>query len=217
MSTTTGQGLVRNPSIRSSRPIRKAPVRRTSTSNDMDADDDAKAANAQLIADLKEQVERAEQASEHYRRQLDAMQKRLDEVANETIAAEERELQFRTQVDKLQAELRDNVRQTRELEISHGSDKKSLLDDRAKRSQKETELQAVISRLTENLRLKTQELNSTNRRGIETHSKLSFRLLTVVQAPPSVTPSKNENQSKNPLAGKTTYVHYKKKMMPSRI
>lgn len=132
----------------------------------MQEDDDAKVANAQLISDLREQVERAEQASELYRRQLEAMQRRFDEVAYETTAAEEREFQYRTQLDKLQADLRDSTRQNRELEMSFESDKKLILQERDRHAARGAELQSVVGRLTESLKFKTQELNSCHRRGV---------------------------------------------------
>lgn len=162
----TGQGLARNPSIRSSRPVRKAPIRSSiSGESGLPDDDDAKAANAQIIADLKQQVERAEQASETYRRQLDAMQRQLDEASNQTTAAEEREFQFRTQIDKLEAQLKDSARQNREMELSYDSETKMFLQDKEMQSMKEAELHSMVSRLTENLRFKNQELASTNKMG----------------------------------------------------
>jgi hypothetical protein len=44
------------------------------------AEDDARAEHAQLVAELKEQLQRAEFASEQYQKQLEVLQLRLDEV-----------------------------------------------------------------------------------------------------------------------------------------
>ncbi|KAK5196080.1 hypothetical protein LTR99_008111 [Exophiala xenobiotica] len=162
---TTGQGLARTPSLRQQRPLRKAPTR-TSTafaSADAEADDEeTKSANAQLIADLKEQVHRAEQASEQYRRQLEGMQQRLDEATAEQTSAEERDYQRQTELDRLRAEIKEHERQHRELKVTYNEDKETFLQERERQARKEAELQAVISRLNETLRTRsTEKINNS--------------------------------------------------------
>lgn len=114
-------------------------------------------ANAQVIADLKEQVDRAEQASEHYRKQLELLQQRLDEATDQQTAAEEREFAARTQIDKLAAEARETARQRREEEINHDSERNVLLQEKGRASARENDLQATVKRLTDSLQLKNLE------------------------------------------------------------
>lgn len=141
------------------------------TPDQLDQDDeDERNANAQLMADLKEQVQRAEQASEQYRKQLESMQQRLDDATNEQTAAEERDFQRQTELDKLRAEVKDSARQRRELEMSHDSEKRLLLQERERSTTKEAELQAVIGRLNETLRNKGIEKSNANRAGRITQS-----------------------------------------------
>ncbi|KIW15683.1 hypothetical protein PV08_05733 [Exophiala spinifera] len=163
--STTGQGLARTPSLRQQRPLRKAPTR-TSTSfastDEGTESEEAKSANAQLISDLREQVQRAEQASESYRRQLEGMQQRLDEAAAEQTTAEERDYQRQTELDQLKAELKECERQHRELKVTYNEDRETFLQERERQASKEAELQGVISRLNETLRTRsTEKINNS--------------------------------------------------------
>lgn len=128
-------------------------------------DEDERNANTQIMADLKEQVQRAEQASEQYRKQLEIMQQRVDDATNEQTAAEERDFQRQTELDKLRAEVKELARQRREIEMSHDSEKKMLLQERERSNGKEAELQGVIGRLNETLRNKGIEKSNASRAG----------------------------------------------------
>lgn len=119
--------------------------------------------NSQLIGDLKQQVERAEYASEQYRKQLEYLQQRLDEATDQQIAAEEREFAARTQVDQLAAEVRDHARQRRDLEVGLESERNILSHEKERSSAKEAELRSRVTRLTETLQMKSIERASTAR------------------------------------------------------
>lgn len=136
------------------------------TPDQLDQDDeDEKATNAQLLADLEQRLQRSEQASEQYRKQLEVMQSRLDEATNEQTASEEKEFAQRTELDKLRAELREAARQNREIETSYESEKRMLLQDRDNQVTKEHELQATVARLNESLRNKGIEWSNASRAG----------------------------------------------------
>jgi uncharacterized coiled-coil protein SlyX len=126
-------------------------------------EDDNRNANAQLIAELKEQVQKAEQASDNYRKQLEVLQKRLDDFAEDQIAVEEREQKRQTELDTLLIDLKDSVRQRRELEQSHEVEKNLMLRERDRHAGREAELQIVISRLNERLRAKELRHTSVHR------------------------------------------------------
>lgn len=162
---STGQGLARTPSTRQTRPARKFAGRSsTSFSGDLSGDDDeAKASNAQLIAELKEQVQKAEQASEHYHKQLEILQARFDEISGDTNAAEERAQRHQSKIEELQLMLKDSARQKREIEQDYESEKTLLLQERDRRVGKEEELQSVIQRLNETIRQKGKDRMSMSR------------------------------------------------------
>ena len=137
------------------------------TPDQLDHDDeDEKATNALLIADLEQRLQRSEQASEQYRKQLEVMQTRLDDATNEQTASEEKEFAQRTELDKLRAELREAARQNRESETSHESENRMLLQDRENQAARELELQSTIARLNETLRNKGIERSNANRAGL---------------------------------------------------
>ena len=154
-SYTPAQGLARSPSLRQQRPLRKTLSRSSTSVATEDADEEqevARAANADLIAQLRDQVKRAEEASSRYRQQIDVLQRRLDEIIEEQTAAEEREYQRQSQVDSLMAEMKDLGRQNRDIQQSHATEVNALMNDRETQAAREAELQTVIQRLNETLR-----------------------------------------------------------------
>lgn len=170
VAPSAGQSPARSPSVRQSRVIRK-PFGRTSNQfngTEMNPDEeDNRASNAQLIAELNEQVQRAENASEQYRKQIEVLQLRLEEIVKEQTASEEMEHHRQEEVKTLRAELKDSIRQHRETEQSHESEKNMLLLERDRQAEKERELHAVIQRLNENLRSKEIQLSHKERMGKE--------------------------------------------------
>jgi len=128
-------------------------------------DEETKSANAQLIADLKDQVHRAEQASDQYRKQLEVMQKRLDDAAGEQTTSEERDYQRQTEIDRLRVEYKDSIRQYRELEAAYDADKNTFLHERERQAEKEADLEAKISRLTASLRARDADRVTASRSG----------------------------------------------------
>ncbi|RMD41626.1 hypothetical protein DV735_g3474, partial [Chaetothyriales sp. CBS 134920] len=133
----------------------------------LDQDDDERSATAQLIADLQLQVQRAEQASDQYRKHLELMQERLDKSTNDLTLAEERDFQQQTQLDRLQAEVKDTARQRRELDIAHESEMRMLLQERDRQASREASLQSVINRLNETLRNKELERQPSDHQAVD--------------------------------------------------
>ena len=143
--------------------MRKSSTRPTTGLDEENNENDCESTNTQLMAELKEQVERAEQASEQYRRQLQALQQRLDEATDQHTAAEERDFAARTQIDKLLAEAKDNARQKRDMEVNFESERSMLMQEKGRTSEREAALQAVVNRLTETLKTKSLERASIAR------------------------------------------------------
>lgn len=175
-STGPGQSpLTRMSSVRGPRPVRRFPAR-TSVGSEGAASEDNRDINTQLILDLREQVERAEQASEQYRQQLTFLQRRLDEATDQITAAEEKDFAARTSIDKLVAEVKDHARQKRGLESKHKAEKDTLTQERDRAAARGTELQAMVSRLKGTLSMKTQghdTSSSTNQEDLATPVQIS--------------------------------------------
>lgn len=144
-------------------------------------DEETKSANAQLIADLKEQVHRAEQASDQYRKQLEVMQKRLDDAAGEQTTSEERDYQRQTEIDRLRVEYKDSIRQYRELEAAYDADKNTFLHERERQANKEADLEAKISRLTAALRARDADRVSASRSGKQYAIEFGKSQLTLIE------------------------------------
>ena len=148
---------------------------------DPEQNEDDKSANVQIMAGLEAQVQRAEKASEQYRKQLESLQQRLDDATNEQTTAEEREYQRRTELDRLRADIKDGARQRREQEITSESEKRMLLQERERQTTREAELQSVIGRLNETLRNKGIEKTNASRAG-EIPSTMTIRSAKSLQA-----------------------------------
>jgi hypothetical protein len=139
---------------------KKPPVRGSSglsgrvKSTDSTYDDDLRAEHAQLVEDLRQQVQKAEIASEQYQKELDMLQMRLDEVASERNVLEDQISQKDTETEAVQAEAKDIMRQKKEMEQAHYSERAMMLREREQQLTKEQELQSIVQRLNETIRQK---------------------------------------------------------------
>jgi hypothetical protein len=120
--------------------------------SDAGAEEDARAENAQLVAELKEQLQKAELASEQYQKQLEVLQLRLDEVLVDQTRLEEQDHQRDTEIQALQVNTKDYTRQMKEMEQFHEAEKALILKEREQQATKEEELQSVIRRLNDTIR-----------------------------------------------------------------
>lgn len=165
-------GLHRTPSGRASPVSARAAARKPGRSNlsvssvpkiasSTDAsDDEARAQNAALIDDLKEQLQKAETASEQYQKQLGVLQMRLDEAVAEQAKLEDQAHEKESKLDALGAEIRDHARQLRDMEQAHDQDRTAMLQDKEQQASREEELQATIQRLKETIAQKDIRVNA---------------------------------------------------------
>jgi hypothetical protein len=105
-----------------------------------------------LVAELKDQLQRAEAASDQYQKQLEILKIRLDDVLVDQTKLEEKEHQRDEEIQSLKNELKDFAKQKKEMEQLHDSEKAVILKERDEQATKEEELQAVIRRLNETLK-----------------------------------------------------------------
>ena len=153
---TTGSPARASPSRQPGAPVsaraavRKPAAPRSNTGGQQD--DDTRAETAQLVDDLKSQLQKAENASEQYQKQLEVLQLRIDEVTKEYVSLEEKIHAQDAQIMSLEAGAKDYARQKREMEQSIDSERSQLAKEKEDHIVKEEELQTVIQRLNENLK-----------------------------------------------------------------
>jgi septal ring factor EnvC (AmiA/AmiB activator) len=145
-------------------------------SADSSVDEDSRAEHAQLVEELKHHVKKAELASEQYQKEMEILQMRLDEVMGERNNLEEQISQKDAEAEAVHAETKDIMRQKKELEQAHKTEKALMLKEREEQIHKEKELQSVVQRLNETMRQKEMrsfvegDRPSLSRSGIlETH------------------------------------------------
>lgn len=144
----------------SARAAARKPVARANTglggaSKSTDKDiEDLRAEHAQLVEDLRLQVQRAETASDHYQKELEILQQRLHEVVGERDTLEDQISQSHTDVQAVHQEAKDLKRKKSQLEHAHEAEKAMMLKEREEQANKEQELQGIIQRLNETIRQK---------------------------------------------------------------
>jgi hypothetical protein len=130
--------------------------------NNEAADEDARAENAALIEELKEQLQKAETASEQYCKQLGVVQMRLDEAISEQTKLEDQAHEKDTRIEALNIEIREHARQMRECGQVYEMERNSMLQDKELQTSREEELQVMIQRLKESLAQKEIRMNVEN-------------------------------------------------------
>lgn len=164
-------GLQRTPSGRASPVSARAAARKPGRSNlsvssvpklnsNGSFDEDARAQNAALIEDLKDQLQKAETASEQYQKQLGVLQSRLDDAIAEQQKLEDLAHEKDGTIETLNAQIRDHARQLRDMEQAHDQDRNAMLRDKEQQASREEELQATIQRLKESIAQKDIRVNS---------------------------------------------------------
>ena len=123
-------------------------------STDSVHEDDSRAEHAQLVEELRQQVQKAEMASEQYQKEVEMLQMRIQEVVGERNTLEDQILQKNADTDAVHDEARDIMRQKKELEQAHKVEKELILKEREDHINKEQELQGIIQRLNETIRQK---------------------------------------------------------------
>ena len=166
-------GLTRTPSGRSTPVSARAAARKPGRSNlsmssvpkannNDPSDEEARAQNAALIEDLKEQLQKAETASEQYRKQLGVFQMRLDEAVSEQGKLEDQSHERDSKIELLNGEIREHVRQIRDLEQTHEMERNAMLQEKEQQGSREEEMQATIQRLKDSMAQKDMRINADN-------------------------------------------------------
>lgn len=115
------------------------------------SEEEARAQSAALIEELREQLQKAETASEQYQKQLGVLQMRLDESVSEQGKLEDQAHERDNRIETLSGEIRDQGRQIRDLEQNHELERNAMLQEKEQQTSREEELQATIQRLKESV------------------------------------------------------------------
>lgn len=172
----TPNGVARTRSLRGGSPLaaRAALQQRSGVSNlsnnsaASDAEDDARAETVALLDDLKERLRKTETVSEHFQKQTQMLQSRLDESTQEHEKLEERVHESEEKLESLENEKRDALRQKREMESIYEAERSSMTKEREEAANREEEMQIIIQRLKDSLnsRSTVDEESRLSRRGM---------------------------------------------------
>jgi hypothetical protein len=151
----------------------------TLKSTDGTYDNDSRAEHAQLVEELKQQVQKAETASEQYRKETDMLQMRLNEVLGERDGLENQISQMDAEAEAVHAEAKDILRQKKDLEQAHNAEKALMLKERETQLNTEQELQGVIQRLNETMKQKEMRAHVEGDRAGVSRSGMCVRVTEI--------------------------------------
>lgn len=159
-SVSSANGLGRSPSLRAtnglSRPVRGSVKKHSPNTSflntnanvsDEASEDDARAEDAAVLDELRDRLQKAETASEEYRRQLSMLQKRLDESLQEHGKLEDSVHESEAKINDLEDEKVHLLRQKRETETLFESERTAMAQDRSEQKAREENLTNTIQRL----------------------------------------------------------------------
>ncbi|KAJ5805789.1 uncharacterized protein N7503_003391 [Penicillium pulvis] len=183
--SAASNGHNRSPSLRNSTPVSaRAAARKPGRSNlsmsnvprisNDPSEEEARAQNAALIEELREQLQKAETASEQYQKQLGVLQMRLDEAISEQSKLEDQAHERDTRIETLSSEIREQSRQIRDMEQNHDQERNAMLQEKEQQASREEELQATIQRLKGAVAQKDMRINTEGDRHQVSRSS-SFR------------------------------------------
>lgn len=109
---------------------------------------------------MKEQLQKAETASEQYHKQLGVLQSRLDDTITEQQKLEDQVHERDSNVEALNSQIRDHARQLRDMEQAHEQERNAMLQDKEQQASREEELQSTIQRLKESIAQKDIRVNA---------------------------------------------------------
>jgi hypothetical protein len=156
----------------------RAAAHRTTSSLSLrqtEAEEAARADAAAALEDLKSRLEKADAASEQYRKQTEVLQSRLDEALGGQAKLEERVHESEEQIEVLSNDKREFARQIREMETIYEAEKSKILKEKEEMTNKEEEMQSVINRLKETINQRNvEDENRPSRQCMFLHPSLPF-------------------------------------------
>ena len=117
-----------------------------------------------ILEELRTRVQKAENASEEYQRQLNLLQARLDESQQAHGQLEDQLHERDERVEELMAEKTQAARQKREVEAIYESERIAILKEKEEQTARGEEMQGTIQRLKESLAQREARRNSEESR-----------------------------------------------------
>ncbi|KAJ9490082.1 hypothetical protein VN97_g3176 [Penicillium thymicola] len=221
-SPSATSSLNRSPSLRGSTPVSaRAAARKPGRSNlsmsnvprvsNDPSEEEARAQNAALIEELRAQLQKAENASEQYQKQLGVLQMRLDEAISEQTKLEDQAHERDSRIEVLNSDIRDQGRQIRDLEQNHESERNAMLQEKEQQISREEEMQATIQRLKDSMAQK-ERMNAEGDRSQVSRSS-SFRNRSSPDVDGQFAPSSHIERS--PSRNNSTLLLQKDKLIES--
>lgn len=115
------------------------------------ASEESQTSNATLVEELKEQLSKAEAASNEYQKQVFVLQTKLDEALGDHAKVEEASQGRSDKIEILEKEKQDAARRHRDLQSAFEADKAASVREKEEASLREEELTEVIQRLKDSL------------------------------------------------------------------
>ena len=151
----TPDPVARTKSVRGASPLSaRGSVRRPGQaprSESYGGSEEAKAETTALIEDLKEQLRKAENASEDYQRHAAVLQSKLDEALGDHDRLQETSQEYLNRVEGLEREKQEGARKYRDLESAFENDKVASMKAQEAASAREQELTDTVQRLKETM------------------------------------------------------------------
>lgn len=105
---------------------------------------------------------------------------RLDEAVSEQGKLEDLTHEKDSKIEELNAEIREHVRQIRDLEQTHEKERNAMLQEKEQQASREEEMQATIQRLKDSLAQKDIRINAAeNDRNVSRSCKSPTPFITL--------------------------------------
>jgi len=150
---------------------------------DYAAEEDARTESAANMETLKERLQRAEEASEGYRKQLEVMQSRVDDALKEQGTLEERLHEEEERMEGVENDKQEAVRQQRELERIYEAERAASMKEKEDMQTREEELLAIIQRLKDSLSRKDHRPGTDEEGRLARNRKVALSMLGLCANP----------------------------------
>lgn len=151
--------LLKTPSSKTITPARKVP-RDTAKMESPNANEEKKAESERLLDELREQVRRAESASEEYQRELRVLKSRFDEITGDQIKLEDTITTKNEKIETLESGHKEVEKRIKTLEMTSQEERQAFDRERDVSVAKEDENLATIQRLKGMLMVKEAKNSS---------------------------------------------------------
>lgn len=157
--------------------------RLNSSSDNIEAEEEARAESVALLDELKEKLHMAETMSEKFQKEALVLQSRLDEALSEQGKLEEKIHENDERLEALENEKREGSRQRSQMESIYEAERSSMTREREEMANREEDMQNIIKRLKDNITFRSNNENEDSR-----ETRLTKRGTYQIYFPPNPLP-----------------------------